>query len=84
MPKSKGRKPKDRTRRSNGRAGTRSNGYTAGRLGIPPRVIANMLAAAPPDQLVEMLPPMLLLHLSRGVQANLCVSAESRCSMPTT
>ncbi|MGW4094309.1 hypothetical protein ACWEH3_31225 [Nocardia sp. NPDC004718] len=32
-----------------------------------------MLAAAPPDQLVEMLPPMLWLHQSSGVQANLPV-----------
>ncbi|MBF6358252.1 hypothetical protein IU449_27525 [Nocardia higoensis] len=34
-----------------------------------------MLAAAPPDQLVEMLPPLLWLHYSTGAQANLCVSA---------
>ncbi len=42
---------------------------------MPPTLIANMLASAPPDQLVELLPPMLWLHHSAGVPANVCVSA---------
>ncbi|MBF6518482.1 hypothetical protein IU421_30015 [Nocardia cyriacigeorgica] len=76
MPKSKGRKPKSATaRRTTGRPRRRSNGYNPGALGIPVELIAKMLATAPPDQLVEMLPPMLWLHHSSGMQANLCVSA---------
>ncbi|MGY4102048.1 hypothetical protein ACW2Q0_21230 [Nocardia sp. R16R-3T] len=73
MPKSKGRKPK----RTNGaRKPSRGRtGYNPGRLGIPEQVIATMLGTAPPDQLVEMLPPFLWLHHSSGHQANMCVSA---------
>ncbi|WP_433717087.1 hypothetical protein ACQP2U_42660 (plasmid) [Nocardia sp. CA-084685] len=74
MPKSKGRKPKPASRAVK-KPSLGRNGYDPGQLGIPPQLIANMLAAAPPDQLVEMLPPMLWLHHSAGVQANMCVSA---------
>ncbi|WP_280426416.1 hypothetical protein [Nocardia carnea] len=75
MPKSKGRKPKRATTRSHGRRARAESGYDPGRLGIPARLIANMVAAAPPDQLVEMLPPFLWLHHSTGIRADLCVSA---------
>lgn len=74
MPKSKGRKPKHTSRPGLRPARGRAR-YQPGVLEIDPRVIATVLGAAPPDQLVEMLPPMLWLYHSRGFQANLCVSA---------
>lgn len=75
MPKSKGRKPKGGVSRSNVKRAKSRSGYNPGQLGIPEMLIAKMLAAAPPDQLVEMLPPFLWLHHSSGAPANLCVSA---------
>lgn len=74
MPQSKGRKPKPVSRpgRKPNRGQTR---YQPGQLGIPPELIAKMLAGGTPDQVVEMLPPFLWLHHSAGMPGNLCVPA---------
>ncbi|GAB4590166.1 hypothetical protein [Nocardia sp. IFM 10818] len=74
MPKSKGRKVKH-GKGSPRRPGGGRAGYRPGRIGLDPALIAKLLASGPPDQVVEMLPPLLWLHHSRGFPANLCVSA---------